>query len=378
MTEIRDIPLSKIHASRLQMRHWMNPEKLERHIKSMQDQGQERPIKVRPHPDIEGDFEVAYGHRTLAALLKAGKATVQAIVEELTDEQVMLAQRAENREKEDVSDYDMAIWYKTMIEKFGYTQEKLAEIDGVSQSVVANHLRMLKIEDSISREIIYRITERQVRAILEAPPELLSNVCREIEQFDRENGFIPSASTIADIIELVSLNYPKEEVKTLPEEEQEREEEDRGGIRETLFPEPRRTVVQEPTAKPTGIPTAISMPVEAQRSLEKSEPSISVSEKYPAARDYIVDYFSKNLKPDEAFLAWSVSRKFGISEMEAKDLIHEYKAEPRRRIVEPPKPEEKEIDQAVFTCKTCGQSFLIVHLEPSGNHKLRPVREDQP
>ena len=33
---------------------------------------------------------------------------------------------------------------------------------------------------------------------------------------------------------------------------------------------------------------------------------------------------------------------------------------------------EEEIDQAVFTCKTCGQSFLIVHCEPSGRHRLKP------
>jgi len=40
-----------------------------------------------------------------------------------------------------------------------------------------------------------------------------------------------------------------------------------------------------------------------------------------------------------------------------------------------PKPAPKELVQAEFTCKTCGERFLIVHMHPSGNHALKPIRE---
>jgi len=48
-------------------------------------------------------------------------------------------------------------------------------------------------------------------------------------------------------------------------------------------------------------------------------------------------------------------------------------AEPRRTRVE-----KTEIDQAVFTCKTCGASFLIVHIDPTGEHRLKPVTIVEP
>jgi len=43
-------------------------------------------------------------------------------------------------------------------------------------------------------------------------------------------------------------------------------------------------------------------------------------------------------------------------------------AAPRRE-----RPPPTEIDVAVMTCTHCGQHFMLVHLEPSGNHKFRSV-----
>src|SRR4029077_11542940 len=62
---------------------------------SLAADGQQVPILVRPAPNDEGRYQAAYGHRRLAALRALGR-PVKAIVRELTDEQLVVAQGKEN------------------------------------------------------------------------------------------------------------------------------------------------------------------------------------------------------------------------------------------------------------------------------------------
>jgi ParB family chromosome partitioning protein len=71
-------------------------------LASIKDQGQQVPILVRPHPDQPGRYQVAFGHRRLRVLAKLGL-PVKAIVRELSDEQLVVAQGQENNEREDLS-----------------------------------------------------------------------------------------------------------------------------------------------------------------------------------------------------------------------------------------------------------------------------------
>ncbi len=71
-------------------------------LSSIRDQGQQVPILVRPHPHQLGRYQVAFGHRRLRAVSELGL-PVKAVVRELTDEQLVVAQGQENNEREDLT-----------------------------------------------------------------------------------------------------------------------------------------------------------------------------------------------------------------------------------------------------------------------------------
>src|SRR5690606_25679438 len=54
-------------------------------VAQIKEHGQQVPILVRPHPETEGRYQVAYGHRRLAAAKDLGL-RVKAVVRDLTDE----------------------------------------------------------------------------------------------------------------------------------------------------------------------------------------------------------------------------------------------------------------------------------------------------
>jgi hypothetical protein len=58
--------------------------------------------------------------------------------------------------------------------------------------------------------------------------------------------------------------------------------------------------------------------------VEDVDASESDIEETPA-EEYVAEYFSRYLKPDEDFLAWDLGRRFGLSESEAMGLIEDFK-----------------------------------------------------
>lgn len=64
-------------------------------LEQIRDHGQQVPILVRPHPNEDGRYQVAYGHRRLAATRELGS-KVRAVVRDLSDEQLVISQGQEN------------------------------------------------------------------------------------------------------------------------------------------------------------------------------------------------------------------------------------------------------------------------------------------
>lgn len=71
-------------------------------VEAIREQGQQVPILVRPHPEKPGKYQVAFGHRRLRAVTEIG-IPVKAVVRDLTDEQLVVAQGQENNERRDLS-----------------------------------------------------------------------------------------------------------------------------------------------------------------------------------------------------------------------------------------------------------------------------------
>ncbi|MFN6984441.1 MAG: plasmid partitioning protein RepB, partial [Rhizobium oryzihabitans] len=71
-------------------------------VEAIREQGQQVPILVRPHPDFPGRYQVAFGHRRLRAVSSLG-IPVKAVVRDLSDEQLVVAQGQENNERRDLT-----------------------------------------------------------------------------------------------------------------------------------------------------------------------------------------------------------------------------------------------------------------------------------
>ena len=71
-------------------------------VASIREAGQQVPILVSPSFHEKGKFVIAYGHRRVAALRQLGR-PVRAIVRQMTQDELIIAQGAENSARKDLS-----------------------------------------------------------------------------------------------------------------------------------------------------------------------------------------------------------------------------------------------------------------------------------
>jgi ParB family chromosome partitioning protein len=117
-------------------------------LASMREQGQQVPVLVRPHPDFPGRYQIAFGHRRLRALKELGL-KAKAIVRELTDEQLVIAQGQENNERQDLTFIEKARFAARLREKFP------RDVIIASLSVDKGDLsKMLAIIDSLPVDLV--------------------------------------------------------------------------------------------------------------------------------------------------------------------------------------------------------------------------------
>lgn len=119
---------------------------------SLAEDGQQVPILVRPRPDHDGRYQAAYGHRRVAALRALGK-PVKAIVRELTDEQLVVAQGKENNDRRDLSFIERAL-FAARLEDLGFSRTALTAALSVQKG---NLSTMISVARSIPEPLIAAI-----------------------------------------------------------------------------------------------------------------------------------------------------------------------------------------------------------------------------
>lgn len=72
------------------------------YVRRIEEHGQQVPALVRPHPDRQGHYQLAYGHRRWRAARILNR-KLRAIVKPLTDDELILAQGIENNDREDLT-----------------------------------------------------------------------------------------------------------------------------------------------------------------------------------------------------------------------------------------------------------------------------------
>jgi ParB family chromosome partitioning protein len=142
--EQRTVGIDQLHRSPLNPRRDFGDEELAELAHSIRTKGLLQPIIVRPDAS-RGGYEIVAGERRWRAAQRAGIHQVAAIVRDLSDQEVLEVALIENVQRTDLNAIEEATGYSDLTERFGYTQEQLAEVIGKSRSHIANTLRLLRL-----------------------------------------------------------------------------------------------------------------------------------------------------------------------------------------------------------------------------------------
>ncbi|THF47744.1 plasmid partitioning protein RepB [Allorhizobium terrae] len=111
-----EIDPALIDASFISDRMEMDSVELAALASQIAEHGQQVPILVRPHVTAKGRYQVAYGHRRLAAVKQLG-IKVRAVVRELSDEQLVVSQGQENNARANLSYIERCLFAKRLEER---------------------------------------------------------------------------------------------------------------------------------------------------------------------------------------------------------------------------------------------------------------------
>ena len=138
----RTLPVAFLKPGRFQPRKTFAEEPLADLAASVKEKGVLTPILVRP---LGADrYEIVAGERRWRAAQMAKLHDVPVVVRELADAEALEIAIIENVQRADLNAVEEAAAYQELIDRFGRTQEQVAQEVGKSRTHVANTLRLLK------------------------------------------------------------------------------------------------------------------------------------------------------------------------------------------------------------------------------------------
>jgi ParB family chromosome partitioning protein len=149
----RTVPVAFLKPNRFQPRKTFAQDDLDNLANSIREKGVLQPILVRPIAGEANAFEIVAGERRWRAAQLAKLHDVPVVVRELTDSESLELAIIENVQRADLNAIEEAAAYHELMDRFGYTQEKLAQQLGKSRSHLANTLRLLKLPESVKAMI---------------------------------------------------------------------------------------------------------------------------------------------------------------------------------------------------------------------------------
>ncbi len=176
--ELLLLPTDAIAPNPDQPRSAFSEEDLERLAESIRQNGVLQPVLVR-HGDA--GYVLIAGERRWRASIRAGLERIPAILEDRSQDEAALLALVENMQRCDLTFFEEAGAIRALLLQCGLTQEEAARRLGMSQSALANKLRLLRLSPLEQRMILENgLTERHARAFLRIDnPEARAAVLRE-------------------------------------------------------------------------------------------------------------------------------------------------------------------------------------------------------
>ena len=173
---INNIPVKNILPNPNQPRKDFDERSLYSLAQSIKDYGIIQPLSVRLLPKTDDNspqiYELIAGERRLRAAKLLFWESVPCVIVNADSQISTEIAIIENLQREDLNFFEQAKAIENLIALFGYTQEQAARRLSVSQSYIANKLRILKLPEE-EREIIaeYNLTERHARSFIRISDE---------------------------------------------------------------------------------------------------------------------------------------------------------------------------------------------------------------
>jgi ParB/RepB/Spo0J family partition protein len=150
LERVEIIPLAALVPSPTNPRGAMSDAGLQELADSIRQVGLQQPIVVRPSPsEWHGGiraWEIVFGHRRARAAELAELEFIAAIPRAMTDEQVAIAQLAENLQREDMTALDEAVAVCRLRDDLGMTADAIAQQLGKSKSWVYGRLKLANVD----------------------------------------------------------------------------------------------------------------------------------------------------------------------------------------------------------------------------------------
>lgn len=141
-----DLKIIDVEPNKDQPRKVFDKKKLDELTDSIREQGVIQPIIVIKTGKT---YQIVAGERRWRAAKQAGLKVIPAIVRDYDEIKAMEIAIIENVQREDLNPVEEALGYKSLIDNFSMTQEKLSERMGKSRSAIANSLRLLNLPEKV-------------------------------------------------------------------------------------------------------------------------------------------------------------------------------------------------------------------------------------
>lgn len=148
-TGSRVLPIENIQPNPDQPRRTFGRENLEELAQSIREKGVLQPLLVRKNNAKSNSYEIIAGERRWRAAQIAQLHELPVLVRDYSDQEVLEIAIIENVQRADLNPVEEATGYRQLMDRFGHTQEKVAQALSKSRSHIANLLRMLNLPEEV-------------------------------------------------------------------------------------------------------------------------------------------------------------------------------------------------------------------------------------
>jgi len=159
--ELRHLPIEFITPNPKQPRQHFDPDKLNELAEAIRStDGLLQPIMVREIPQSNTDssssnhYEIIAGERRWRACQVAGLDTIDCLIRNCSDEEMLEASIIENVSRADLNPIEEAKAYQRMIDEFGYVHDEIAAAIGKPRPNISNSLRLLNLDAKVQKRLI--------------------------------------------------------------------------------------------------------------------------------------------------------------------------------------------------------------------------------